>query len=534
MATDDLATLGYLFADWVEAHCNVTAGVYRGQPFVMDGWQLRNAVEHYRVHPDATVDLERLNDPFVYRRSIIVGPQKSGKSPFGAALVLNEAVGPSLFDGFAGKDDGYACSDFGCSCGWEYQYLPGEAMGRVREHSRIGLMATAEDQVANVYDPLQSFVRNGPLEDQVKVREGFMRLPNEGRIDVMTAAAKSKLGKPLTFALGDETGLYTGSTLAAWETTRRGVAGSQGRTAELTNPWDPMENSAAQRAFESHAKDINRYYRKPPADLSYGNKADRHKIHTFVYAESPWVNVKDIDAEAAELVETDPVQAERFFGNRLVQGLGSFMPEALWDSTQKVIEVNPRTAICLGFDGSQTGDWTALRAETLDGHRFTPTYGPDARPTHWNPTLWPAGRIPLSEVHAAVSQMFADFDVKRLYCDPHMWESQIDEWADEFGDERVIKWFTNKASRMFPALTRYVEDSANGRTTHDDDPMARAHAMNARRVAKTLAGYADAYLLGKPSEHQKIDILMADVLAHEAAADVRAAGSVTDSYAYVF
>ena len=31
------------------------------------------------------------------------------------------------------------------------------------------------------------------------------------------------------------------------------------------------------------------------------------------------------DAEADELVETDPTQAERFFGNRLVQGLGAFL-----------------------------------------------------------------------------------------------------------------------------------------------------------------------------------------------------------------
>lgn len=405
-------------------------------------------------------------------------------------------------------------------------------MGRVREQSLIGLMATAEDQVDNVYGPLQQFVRGGPLDDIVKVREGFMRLPNDGRIDVMTAAAKSKLGKPLTFALGDESGLYAGNTLKAWQTTRRGVSGTQGRTLELTNPWDPMENSAAQIAFESRAKDIFRYYRKPPADLSYGNKVDRHKIHVYVYSESPWVNVRDIDAEAAELVETDPTQAERFFGNRLVQGLGSFMPEELWDKTEAPREVAPGAAITLGFDGSRSGDWTALRAETIDGYRFTPIYGPNDRPTQWNPAEWPHGRIPRSEVDAAVHEMFARYDVHRMYVDPFHWETQADEWASEFGEEVVTLWFTNRATQMYAALVRYIEDTAEGVTSHDGDPSARAHAMNARKRAKTISGIGDAYLLGKPSEHQKIDILMADVLAHEAAADVRATGT-EDDYTYV-
>src|SRR5690606_21130401 len=114
--------------------------------------------------------------------------------------------------------------------------------------------------------------------------------------------------------------------------------------------------------------DIFRYYRKPPADLSYGNKRERTKIHKIVYADSPWVDPASIDAEAAELVETDPTQAERFYGNRLVQGLGSFLTEALWDDTADATRtVADGTAIALGFDGSRSGDWTAIRAETTDG-----------------------------------------------------------------------------------------------------------------------------------------------------------------------
>ena len=529
MAADDLAldfdpleSLGFVVTDWIEAHCRVPGGVYEGEPLTFNGWQLFCTVNHYRVKPGAIADPRRILAPFHYRRSIVVGPQKCGKSPWGAGMLLAEAVGPTTFVGWAVEGDEYRCEDHGCGCGWVYAYQPGEAMGTPRRKSLLGLLAYAESQTQNVYEPLQTMIHSGPLREFVHVREGFIRLPNRGKIVPLSAAAKSKLGQPLTGGLGDESGLYTArnKVLDTWQTMRRGIAAMQGRTIELTNPWDPMENSAAQQAFESRQADIFRYYRKPPADLSYKNKRDRHKIHVHVYADSPWVDPETIDAEASELVETDPTQAERFFGNRLVQGLGSYMPEKVWDASQDTDRVVlPGERVALGFDGSRSGDWTTLRAETADGHRFTPTYGPDSRPTFWNPDEW-GGRIPRGEVSAAVAEVFERYRVARMYVDPRHWETQADQWATEHGDDVVVTWPTNQIGRMFDALVRFLEDSAEKVTTHDGDPTMKLHALAARKVAKP----GDKYILGKPAETQKIDLLMADVLAHEAAADMRAEG----------
>ena len=519
---DPLQTLGFLATDWIEHHCRVPGGVYEGEPLVFNGWQLYCTANHYRVKPKAVADPRRLLAPFHYRRSVVVGPQKCGKSPWGAGMLLFEAVGPALFAGWAKGGEVYRCRDYGCDCGWEYEYVPGEAMGTVRRKSLVGLLAFAESQTQNVYEPLQTMIHSGPLASFVHVREGFIRLPNRGKIVPLSKAAKSKLGQPLTSGLGDESGLYTAANrvLDTWQTMRRGIAAMQGRTIELTNPWDPMENSAAQQAFESARPDIFRYYRKPPVDLSYGNKRDRRRIHDFVYADSPWVDPRSIDAEAAELVETDPTQAERFFGNRLVQGLGAFLTDALVDSATVSVDVPDGAMVCGGFDGSRSSDWTALRLETIDGHRFTPTYGPDKRPTVWKPEQWPEGRIPRGEVNAAVDEVFRRYDVSRLYVDPRHWETQADLWASEHGEERVIQWPTNSITRMFPALVRYREDVVEGITTHQPDETFQGCALAARKVAKP----GDKFILGKPAEHMKIDVLMADVLAHEAAADARAAG----------
>ena len=39
-----------------------------------------------------------------------------------------------------------------------------------------------------------------------------------------------------------------------------------------------------------------------------------------------------VEAEAEALMEKDPAQAERFFGNRMVQGGGAWLEDGLWES----------------------------------------------------------------------------------------------------------------------------------------------------------------------------------------------------------
>ena len=523
----DFPTLGWLAADWIEAHCRIADGWSMGNPFVHSGWQLWCSLSFYRVKTHAKFDPKRpVGAPsFEYRRGLVVGPQKTGKSPWGASIVAFEAVGPCIFAGWASGGEKYRCEDHGCGCGFVFEYEPGDPMGIPRPMSKIQLLATAEDQTDNVYMPLQEMIRRGPLIDVMKVREDFIRLPNNGEISPITSSPNSKLGNPIHFALADESGLYTGKLSKVWRTMRRGLAGMSGRALETTNPWDPMEDSSAQQTFTSKSKDIFRYYRQPPADLDFGKKRDRAKILKYVYEGSPWADLNAIEAEAAELMETQPDEAKRFYGNMLVQGLGAFFPEKLLIDTEEQIKVPDGTPICIGFDGSRSGDWTALRCETLDGHRFTPLYGPDRRPTHWDPKLWPDERIPRGEVNAAMSEVFSRFKVARAYIDPRHWETQADAWALEHGEDVVIQWATNRIGQMHESLVRYLEDSHEGSTKHDGNHDFKQHAMHARRIAKP----GDRFILGKPSEHQKIDILMADVLAHEAAADMRAQGWEVDT-----
>jgi hypothetical protein len=223
------------------------------------------------------------------------------------------------------------------------------------------------------------------------VGEEFTRLPNDGKIETVTSSAMSRLGNPIIFALQDETGSSTRLEQAAEgrrdPASRRGGMG--GRSIETTNPWDPSEDSVAQRTWESKRPDVFKFWRNPELEPSAASRG-RHAVQVHGRSRAPQdpavrlpgithVDLDGIEAEALELMEKDPGQAERFYGNRIVAGLGHWwLPRERGTARRSAVEVPAGTQIVVGFDGSDVDDWTGFRCETRDGYQFTPKF-PTAR-----------------------------------------------------------------------------------------------------------------------------------------------------------
>lgn len=521
----------FITVDWAEAHCVVPNGFKRGQPFEMYPWQAFCTLNHYRVREDAEwiEDNPLLGTAFYYRRSQVIAPQKMGKGPWSAAGVTIEAVGPALFAGYAGKGDGYACADHGCGCGWEYDYAPGEPMGMQWPTPLIQITAFSESQTDNIYRPLKAMIRQGPLGDIMKVGEEFVKIGEEGRIDVVSSSAQSRLGNPITYAAQDETGIWTTTNkmIGVADTQRRGLAGMQGRSQETSNAYDPTQKSQAQLTRQSKVEDIFRFHRPPPKHLSYANKVERRRIHAFVYAGSAHISLDSIEAEALELIEKgDLPQAERFFGNRMSAGAGVWLEAAKWSARAwKVVngvlvsrEVPRGTPVVLAMDGSDVDDWTAIRAETEDGYQFTPTYGPEGfeLPTIWNPADW-GGQVPRLEVAAAVAHLMSYFEVVRFYIDPPYWPTEIDAWAAEYGEKKVIRWATLRPLHMQAAAERLHTDvtKADATFTHDGCLITTPHIEATHKAPRP----GKRYVLTKPEDGRKIDAAVTSILCHEAAGD---------------
>lgn len=505
----EFPSLGWQIGEWIEGHCVIPDNDHIGEPYLLTDEMWTFLVWHYRLLPDATED--QWQAAWAYRRSQLVRPQKWGKGPLTAAMTCAEAVAPVRF------------------AGWD---ADGEPVGRPWVTPWIQITATSEDQTDNIWRSLVPMIELGPLADLIP-DTGATRInvPGGGLIEPVTNSGRARLGQRITFAPQDETHCWLEAN-GGWklaETQRRNLSGTGGRAVETTNGWDPSEQSVAQRTSESKVKDVYRDHRMPPRP-SLKNKAERRRALRFAYGDSmtrpagssiqPWVNMDRIDAEAVEIAEKDEGQAIRFYWNIPDAGSGSWMDGDKWDARKKPTMVPAGTAVVMALDGSDVDDWTAIRCETRDGHQFTPTYGPDKLPCVWNPADH-AGQVPRLEVRAAFDEIMSTFSVVRAYIDPPYWETEADEFAEKYGEKRVVRWETYRAVQMHAACERLLTDvvKADSGFSHDGCQHAALHMRNARKAARP----SNRYVLKKASPGQKIDVCVTSIICHEAAGDVTAA-----------
>jgi len=519
--------------EWIEHHCVIPDGFRRGEPLRLYEWQGRFLRNYYLVRGEAVWIPENplLRSAFVNRLGLMVGPQKLGKDPMEASQVCLEGVGPALFAGWAGRDEGYVCALFGCRCGWEYAYDEGEPKGMPWATPLIQITAVSEDATQNTYDALRPMIEEGPLADLIpKTGEEFIRLPNGGRIDTVTSSALSRLGQRVTFVSQGEAGLYTKTNGMAKvaDTQYRGLAGMGGRASLHTNAWDPSEKSTAQLLYESGAPDIYRQFVRPLSTLSFKNKEERRKVLRQVYHSDTLrengghIDLEAIEAEAADLVARDPAQAARFFGNQLVTGSGKAFDIEVWSSLALASKPPKQSLVVAGFDGSRVDDHTALIATDV------------ATGFCWPVGIWDpqdhGGEIPRDKVAAALDDLFHDYKVLRVYCDPPYWREEIAAWQGRYGDEIVEEWGTYRNRVMGFAVRDFASAISTGELHHDGDATFAKHIGNCHRRELNERDDKGVRLWTLQKERDggpdKIDAAVAAVLSWEARSVVIAEGAL--------
>lgn len=197
---------------------------------------------------------------------------------------------------------------------------------------------------------------------------------------------------------------------------------------------------------------------------------------------------------------------------RLGQWVGvadGWLPWGLWDERADPDRlVADGTRIVAGFDGSASGDSTALVAATVEPNPHVFVVG-----------LWEndhqGWRVNRADVDRTVAEMFGRFDVVEMACDPWSWRSEIQTWADRFGQRRVVEWPTNVLSRMGPATDRTFTLLSEGRLTHDGNASMARHFANC--IAKRTS-HGDVVVKDGKSSPRKIDAAVAAIVAIDRAA----------------
>jgi len=536
----DFPTLD-IAADWIQAHCVVPDGFKRGEPFVLVNWQLWALLNFYRLKPTAQPAQQgRLSAAFHNRRSQIVLPQKAGKAPYTAAHICLEGVGPSLFAGWAQGGEVWDCLDHGCGCGWIYEYEPGEAMGMPHPTPLIQITAYSEDQTDNIYRVLRPMIDDGPLTEVMpKTGEEFIRIGTRGRIDTVSSNAKSRLGQQVSFVAQDETGIWTKSNgmIELAHAQRRGLAGMGGRTEETTNAWNPAEESIAQLTAESKSTDIFRLHTQAPSGLSYRSKSERRKIHKIVYNGCPWVDLDAIEGEAAEIIERDPAQAERFFGNRAVAGTGHAFDPDRWDELVSDYRPDDAAFIVLGIDGARFEDALAVIATEIETGFQWPVgiwQRPENAPDNYE--------HPMGDVDGAIQECMDTYVVWRVKVDPGSGTGNIDslmeKWQGRWDETVVMPFLMNRPKPTAEAIGTYTAAITTGEVSHDGDELFSQHIKNAvrQKINPTDDDGRALYVISKDRPHspRKIDAAAAAVISWDARGDAIAEGAEPRGSSQVF
>jgi phage terminase large subunit-like protein len=221
---------------------------------------------------------------------------------------------------------------------------------------------------------------------------------------------------------------------------------------------------------------------------------------------------------------TSPSMARRFYLNQVVAPEDAFLAPHEWAACAVDDRLAVGDQVVAFFDGSTTDDHTALVACRMSDGLLQPL-------GHWVP----AQEVDRTEVDAAVVDMFRRFDVVAFYADVFGWESYIDRWRDDFGDQLLVPatsstgkrahavgWdMRGRVAEFSAAVERFEADVRSGSLIHTGHPALAQHIANAKRW-----GNRWGFTIRK--EHResarKIDLAVCAIGARMARRDVQNAG----------
>lgn len=137
----------------------------------------------------------------LYRRAHEEQAKGWGKSPFAAAIAIEEFTGPVCFDGWDSRGQPVG--------------VPWGVGGRPAPWVQVA--AVSEDQTANTYNALYGLLTalGGKVADALRIDDGRTRLYRTDNtsafLERVTASAGSREGQPITFAVADEPQLWVQS-----------------------------------------------------------------------------------------------------------------------------------------------------------------------------------------------------------------------------------------------------------------------------------------------------------------------------------
>jgi hypothetical protein len=257
-------------------------------------------------------------------------------------------------------------------------------------------------------------------------------------------------------------------------------------SCKTTTAFEPGEGSVHELDYRLADK-ISKGKAKDPSFFFFHRYAsDKHDLETetglhaaIIEASGPsimsWPNASGQVANIASLYQKAKERGneaywERVWLNRPSQSGGKAFNLAKWKDLKSDHKPKAGGDITVGLDGSRWRDSTGIVCTEI------------ATGFQWKRAIWtvdePGDEIPVDEVDAAMTQLFKDFNVIRMYYDPAFgWgDGPGQRWEGRWGG-RVARYETGSRGirKIADATKAYVTAVNQGELNHDGDVDFESH-----------------------------------------------------------
>jgi phage terminase large subunit-like protein len=486
-------TLGWAVLAWMADYLTQPDGPDAGQPLRLTREQVRILLRWYAI--DA-------RGRFLYRRGVLRRAKGWGKSPFLAALACAELCGPVRFQRF-GSDR-----------------LP-----VVVQHPApwIQVAATSREQTRNTMTVFPGMFSAEAIDThKIDIGKEIIYARGGGRIEAVTSSPRALEGGRPSLVIADETSHWVqanaGHEMA--QAIRRNAGKSRdgaARAMEITNAHLVGEESVAETTHDAAQAAEWRldgvYYDSLEAP-AVPDLSDLDAVRAAVVAaagDSTWIDADRIVGEIADPATPASV-ARRYYFNQVVEAdTEEWLPAGSWEACERPGGIEPHATIVVGFDGSFSGDSTAVIGVSTAAPPHIDVLGCWERPEH-APADW---RVDILDVEERLRQIAKEYNVVEITADPYRWSRSLEVLRDE---GLPVTEFPQTSVRMVPATQRFAEAVSNRQLTHSGDRRLNRHLANA-----VLRIDSRGPRLSKPTKWspRKIDLAVAAVMALERAAHAK-------------
>jgi phage terminase large subunit-like protein len=428
---------GPLVTEFIEALCpqvKDSVGGRAGEPLILRPWQ-RKLMDHLWA---------RRADKRLKAKVALVGlPRKNGKSALGSGIALY-----GLFMGPRGGEV-YSC-------------------------------AADRDQARIVFGAAKQMVEMSPeLAEQAKLYRDAIEIPSTGSVyRVLSSEAFTKEGLSPTLVVYDE--LHAAPNRELWDVmTLAQAARYDALTLAITTAGVRTDSTGqdsvcyglyqyAQRVAAGEVEDPSFFGAWWQADPDCDHRDPRN----WQVANPGFGDIQDPEDFESSVKRTPEAEFRTKRTNVFVSSQQAWLPHGAWDELPEMEPVLDGTPVVLGFDGSFSGDTTAIVAVTVEQH-----------PRVWLVDLWEKQpgdrddwRVDIGGVEARILETCGRLNVVEVACDPYRWQRSMEALAD--AGVPITEYPSSSPARMVPATAKFFDAVVSGEVSHDHSPALARHLGN--------------------------------------------------------